>query len=56
MVTLADALRMKCHEANIQIPRELCVAKEYLGSGLIQLGLAATRIELKIRKKCVLTL
>jgi hypothetical protein len=39
---LPDVLRTECYQAIIQISKELCVAKEYLGNGLPELGFSAT--------------
>ena len=38
---LPDVLRTECYQAIIQISKELCIAKEYLGNGLFELGLSA---------------
>ena len=38
---LPDVLRTECYQAIIQISKELRIAKEYLGNGLPEMGLAA---------------
>jgi hypothetical protein len=39
---LPDVLRTECYQAIIRISKELRIAKEYLGNGLPELGLATT--------------